>query len=155
MEYVRTYIQKMRVGSHVMDTIDDFNVYTKDVPFVLYGEVKDLYANDWKDHSGLDEYIPDKLPLKEYEIEVEFTCKGCINSNKEKAKIFIDYLLGKDGSGARLKMYNTHTQIGRQNIRVLSINDDATLIKDGDTELLIFKVRFKVNDPDTDIVLKK
>ena len=157
MEYVKTYFQKMRVNAPVKETIEDFSIYTKDIPFVICGESKELYSNDWKGESGSDEYIPSVIPLKEYDMDVEFAYKGAKNSANTKIKAFLDYITGKDGTGAELKIYNTHTRIGRQHVRFVKLDDDADLERDdsGAGDILTFKITFRVNDPDTDITLSK
>ena len=52
-----------------------------------------------------------------------------------------------------MKLYCDYTKIGRQNVRFVSIGEDATLVRDANGDLLITKITFKVNDPVTDITL--
>ena len=54
-----------------------------------------------------------------------------------------------------MKIYDEYNKIGRQHVRFKSLNDSADLFRDDDGDILVFTVNFKVNDPVTDITLKK
>lgn len=49
MQYEKVYIQKMRDGSPVMETIADFDIYCAEMPFKLFVEVKDPAKREWVD----------------------------------------------------------------------------------------------------------
>ncbi|WP_333615542.1 hypothetical protein [Bacteroides pyogenes] len=153
MNYEKVYIQKIKDGSTIKETIADFDIYCSAMPFKLYAEAKEPSKREWQDEHGDDEYIPaDGLKMKAYFMDVEFCCKGDKFSTNEKINNFIKYVTGMDGSGAEMKMYCTWTKIGRQRIRFDKLNDDAKLIRDDEEgDILIFKITFKVNDPITDI----
>lgn len=167
IEYVKTYIQKASVTNSdglvirtypVKETIEDFGIYCKDIPFKMYGEAKDFSKTDFHDEDGVECYFPAVLKMKDYEIEIEFAYKGAKNSANAAIKNFLDYLTGKDGTGTSLSIYNTYTRIGRQHIRFLSIDDEVTFYRDyqgTDEDLLIFKIKFNVCDPTTEITLSK
>lgn len=139
----------------VYESVEDFGIWCKSIPFKLFGKVKQPYGNTWKDEEGDDEYLPDELLLEAYTMEVEFGCKktSTVTDVREKVSEFLDYLRGKDGTGARLKIYSTYTRIGRQDVRLDEVSDDCEWYSEEDGEFLVFKVVFKVNDPDTDITL--
>ena len=147
------YIQKTKSGATVKDTVTNFDIYCMEIPFVIMNEAKDLASNDWFDEHGNDEYIPSALKMKAYEMDVKFACKGAWKTCNAKINAFVRYLTGADGSGAEMKMYSTYTQIGRQGIRFVSLNDDAELVRDKNGDILMFTVTFRVNDPVTDITL--
>ena len=52
-----------------------------------------------------------------------------------------------------MKMYSSYTRIGRQYVRLSSVDDKATWKTDNGEEWLIFSVTFKVNDPVTDVTI--
>lgn len=146
-----------KTGSSVVkDSIRDFGMYCKEVPFMLFGDAKDLSSDDYKDEDGEDEYIPETLPLKSYTMEVTFAFKGDRDSANKALKDFVSYLTGRDadGEGAEFDMYSTYTDMGRQRCRFVSISDNAELVRTDDYDILFPKIKFKVNDPVTDIVLK-
>lgn len=149
------YFKKMKSDALVVDTLDNWGIVCKEFPFKLYGEAKELPSHDWKDEDGDDEYIPSELPIASYEVEVEFAYKGVMDSANANIKGFLDYLTGRDGSGAELMVYDTYTKIGRQNVRFVSVGDDVFYRQEEGGDVVVFSVTFKVNDPVTDITLSK
>lgn len=147
------YFRKMNDESPVVDTLGKWGVVCKDFPFKVYGDAKDLPKHDWKDEDGDDEYIPSVLPISSYEMEVEFAYKGAMDSANKKIKEFLDYLTGRDGTGAEFSVYDTYTRIGRQHMRFVSVKDDIFLRSESGGDVIVFAVTFKVNDPVTDITL--
>lgn len=149
MTYDKVYIQKQSKNAPVKELAEEFGIYAKDIPFVIYSAPKELPKNDWKDEDGEEVYVPDgRLPMSAYDMKVEFAYKGAVGTAGEVLAKFFDWLL--DGS---FKMYNTHTSIGRQNITVKDIDDDAKFYKDASGETVLFKVTFRVSDPVTKIKL--
>ena len=149
------YFKKMKSDALVVDTLDNWGIVCKEFPFKLYGEAKELPSHDWKDEDGDDEYIPSKLPIASYEVEVEFAYKGVMDSANANIKGFLDYLTGRDGSGVKLMVYDTYTKIGRQHVRFASVSDDVFHRQEEGGDVVVFSVTFKVNDPVTDITLSK
>lgn len=158
----------------VCESVSSFGVWCKDIPFKIIEKVKEPAKRTWNDEHGDDEYIGTSgLYAESYEMKVEFGCKDvpiCCCGNdilpvsdvREAVGNFIEYLRG----AGMMKMYSSWTRIGRQNVRLESVSDDAhwepgqySLERDGEIverkcEFLVFSVTFKVNDPITDIELK-
>lgn len=149
------YFKKMKSDALVIDTLDNWGIVCKEFPFKLYVEAKELPSHDWKDEDGDDEYIPSKLPIASYEVEVEFAYKGVMDSANASIKGFLDYLTGRDGSGVELMVYDTYTKIGKQHVRFVSVSDDVFHRQEEGGDVVVFSVAFKVNDPVTDITLSK
>lgn len=147
--------QKMMSNAPVVDTFDNWGVVCKDFPFKLYGEAKELPSHDWKDEHGDDEYVPSELKIASYEVEVEFAYKGEMNTANANIKGFLDYLTGRGGTGAELKVYDTYTRIGRQHVRYVSVEDDVFYRQEDGGDVVVFVVTFKINDPVTEITLSK
>lgn len=143
-------------SSIVKDSVRDFGMYCKDVPFTMFGEAKDVVSDNFTDEDGEDEYIPSVLPMKAYTMEVTFAFKGNRDSANKALRSFVEYLTGRDknSEGAEFDMYSTYTEIGRQKCRFVSISNDADLVREDGYDILFPKITFKVNDPVTDIVLK-
>ena len=79
-----------------------------------------------------------------------------MNSANTKIETFLNYLTGRDGGGASLKVYDSFTGIGRQNVRFKSLAREAELVRDASSgDIIIFQVTFKVNDPVTSLTLSK
>ena len=151
MECYKVYIKQDKSGASVVETIEDFGLYCVDIPFKPAGDVKDIVSRDWKDENGVDEYIPaDGLKMSAYEIDVKFGYKG----DKFGANKAISSLLSYLATGY-VSIYDTYTDIGRQKVRLVKLNDDADLVRDDDSDILIFSVTLKVCDPITNIKLAK
>lgn len=64
---------------------------------------------------------------------------------------FQNYLTGENADGATLKIYNSHTGIGRQGLYLLEVGD-FEFNKSNMDEVLTFLVKFRVTDPRTQII---
>ena len=156
MAYKGIYFQKEKENSLVKESVSDFGIWCKDFPFKIHGEAKELANTEWAGKDGDDEFIPDVIRLKSYEISVEFAYKGEFETANKKINDFLNYLTGRDGSGASLKVYDSFSGIGRQNVRFMSVSQDGEYTRNkSEGDIFLFKVTFKVNDPVTDIILNK
>ena len=159
------FLQKMGVDANdtpypVRESVAEWGIWCKSIPFKLLDKVKEPAKRTWYDEHGDDEYIPSTgLFVEAYTMKVEFGCKKIENGNKYSSAAvsdvrqnvgdFLEYLR----SSGMIKLYSTYTRIGRQNVRLESVSDNATWQSDDQGEFLIFEVTFKVNDPVTDVVL--
>lgn len=151
MKYYKFYVQKERSDAPVMEMGEDFGFYETESKFYGLNEVKDLPKRTWYDEDGDDEFVPDEMKYKAYEMSVKFGYKGTKFSANAKVKALQDYL-----SGGTFKFYDSYNSVGRQNVRFSGISDDAELVRDDtDGDILIVTVKMKVNDPRTDITLNK
>lgn len=146
-DYFRIYMQKEGDGAKVMDTITDFGMYVSESPFKPCDSVKEPVKREWHDEHGDDEYIgKDGLYMAAYENKVKFLFKGEAYGANEKCRSFVNYLR----TTGMMKMYCDFNKIGRQHVRLKSI--DPVLYRDPENEdLLVMSVTFKFNDPVTDI----
>jgi hypothetical protein len=91
-------------------------------------------------------------------MEVTFLYKGQQNSFSGNLRDFLDFLSGKDGDGARLTIYDTYNNVGRNDVYFKSISPDVFVKQNvsnnaNGQEIASFKVTFNVGDPVTDVVL--
>lgn len=129
----------------------EWGIVCKEFPFDLYPDMKEFSSRNWREEDGEQEFYPAVPRLKAYEIEVEFAYKGPRDSANAKIRGFMDYISGRDGSGVAMKIYDTYTLIGRQQVRFVSLSNDS-LYRYGDNEdVVVFKVKFKINDPVTQV----
>lgn len=153
----KIYIQKIIEEDGTPETKEtgqDFGFYGMEIPFTMQAEAKEPSKNDWKDEDGDDEYIPeDGLRMQAFEIELKLGYKGTKDTANAKLEALLKYLTGRDGSGARMKIYSTYTKIGYNEVRFVSISDDAKLVRDADGDILVVTITLKVNDPVTKVVL--
>lgn len=160
------YLQRMGVDGYnnpypVCESVSTWGIFCKDIPFKIFDKVKEPAKRTWYDQHGDDEYIPSTgLYLEAYSMKVEFACKkigvsnkydsAAVNDVRQKVGVFLEYLR----TAGMLKMYSSHTRIGRQNVRLESVGESGTWdVDDEGNEFLIFEVTLKVNDPTTDVVL--
>ena len=145
----------------INESVSKWGIFCKSIPFKIFDKVKEPAKRSWNDEDGDDEYISkDGLRLEAYTMKVEFGCKkiaagdaskygtSAVDDVRNKIGTFLNHLkLGY------FKLYSSHTRIGRQNVRVESVSDNAKWKSDENGEYLIFEVTFKVNDPVTDVDL--
>lgn len=156
------YLQKMGDSEPVCESVSEWGIFCKEIPFALAGSVKEPAKNDWYDEHGDDEFIPSEgLKMKAYDMEVEFGCKVIASGSRDASRFdvtvesvranvaaFLEYLR----LSGMMNMYSSYTGIGRQNVRLDSY-DEGDFIDDGGVTMLVFKIKFKVNDPVTQITL--
>lgn len=140
--------QKEKLGSPSKDLVSDFGMVCISFPFQLGFETKEVTTDDWIEEDGEDSFEPDILPLKAYDLEAEIGYQG--SDFKTKLKSFLDYLIGVDGDGVKLKVYNPHSKIGRKGLRFLKYEPVIS-----SSDVFTFKVTFRVTDPRTEISLVK
>ena len=157
MEYYKFYIQKEGTDSTgasypVKELGEDFKLYEVGSKFYGNTAVKGIPTRSWHDEDGDDEFVPETYKYKSYEMSVKLACKGKPMSSNATIKALKNYL-----SGGQFEIFDTFNGIGRQHVRFVEIPDDATLYRHylGEEECLVFTLKMKVNDPKTDITLKK
>ena len=160
------YVQRMGTDGEgleypVCESVAAWGIFCKSIPFKVFEEVKEPAKRSYFDEHGDDEYIPSTgLFLEAYTIKVKLGCKLLAGKDQTKFNKSVsdvrqsvgDFLAYLRSSGM-IKLYSTYTRIGRQNVRLESVSDNATWQSDDQGEFLIFEVTFKVNDPVTDVVL--
>ena len=163
MSIKRVYVQQLNFDGKtykkgaVVDLLSAFKIAVKEFPFKKNPEAKDLAARDWPGEDGRDVYIPDVIPMKNYDIEVEFLYKGTEQSISDDISNFIDFIYGHNTNavGGRLAIYDEYTKMGRKDIHVLSVDNDVYVYGDSDPDAVAsFKVKFGVEDPTTDVTPK-
>lgn len=143
----------------VVDLLSTFKIVCQEFPFKKNPQPKDLPTRDWAGEDGLDVYIPDKIPVKHYDIEVDFLYKGTEETMKVDLNNFIDFLYGRiKGSNGdtvksgRLAIYNEHTGMGRKDIVVSEVENELFYLTDSDPDAVAkFKIKFTVYDPTTEV----
>lgn len=130
------------------DTLLKYNLYIKHVPFTVMSKVKNIITQTWKDEDGDDVFIPENIVHEAYDLELEFVYWDPTDSANAMIRQFIDEIKGK-----WLKVYDSYTKMGRQGVYVISADDDPRFLRREGRDCLVFNVKFRVNDPNTNIVL--
>lgn len=142
------------------DTLEKYGLYIKHSPYKVFPLIKDIVTQDWPDEHGDDVWLPKTgIVNKAYDFDVEFIYYDYDGMATEKIRLFTEEIKGK-----WLQIYDTYTKMGRRGVYVVEFDADPafkrrkipTIMSDGTQAILdyvYFKVKFRVNDPNTDIVL--
>lgn len=183
MSPYKTYIQQLSYDGQnythgsVVDLLDKFHIVCQEFPFKKNPKPKDLPTRDWAGEDGLDVYIPDEIPMKEYEVDVTFLYVRNISENtavtdgetdeETRNKLmrhdigsFIDFIYGRikgddndTVKSGRLAVYDEYCGIGRKDVVVAEVDTELFYISDIDSDVMAkFKVKFKVYDPTTAVM---
>ena len=145
-------IRKSSSGSAVKSSLTDFGfaVCSSDWPDE---ETQELAVRKWPGENGEDAYIPPQgLKLEAYDLSVDFCYKGAKETAYSAYTKLRSYLIGEDGNGAELIVYDPYWKKGRKGVYVKKFADiDAH--RSNIDEVMEVKVTFRVTDPITDITL--
>lgn len=144
----------------VLDTFEEYNVICSDMPFVLFPEAKETVTLDWVGEDGVEAYIPHRLRVKDYDLEATFLYVGDHDNMRQDVDRFIKYLQGRisdvdeNPAGARLAISEEYTQTGRKDVVFVNAAYPEwwNSREQDDEALAVFKVKFHVYDPMTDVV---
>ena len=134
--------------SKPFDTLVKYGLYIKHAPFTLMPKVKNIVTQTWKDEDGDDVYIPSSVVYEAYDLELEFVYLDPGETANAQIRQFIADITGK-----WLKIYDSYTKVGRQGVYVISADEDPQFKRRDGRDLLVFNVKFRVNDPKTNVVL--
>lgn len=165
----KAYIQQIHFDGtqytkgSVVDILSKFNIACEEFPFKKNPAPKDLPKRDWAGAHGVDVYVPDVIPMKEYDIDVTFLYTGNELSIRNDISSFIDFIYGRiKGKNTdtvqcgRLAIYDEYVGMGRKDVTVSAVDPDMFDISECDSDAIArFKVKFTVNDPVTDVTQVK
>lgn len=136
----------------------EWGLVAKTNPFPILPNPKAPYRNIWKDEDGDEEYT-DEIHYEAFDFEVTFFIK-CYKTEKLSADAVmrkqIDEFFAKIRQGSFM-IYDSHTGVGRKDVRYDGFSEESykrQTIADTDWARAIFRVKFKVNDPITRIVMR-
>lgn len=115
-------------------------------------EVKKPHSRDWPGEDGLDVYIPSTMRVASTELTVKFGYKGGVGTAKDAERLFSDFLLGRDGSGARFNLYDVFNHKGCANVYTKQVGE-STLNRSNIDEGLEVEITFVLINPSEEIVL--
>ena len=152
LNYKPFYIQKDADGSAVDTTV--WGMVAKSNPFPALPQPKEVYKNEWLDENGDEEYT-EKMFYEAFEFEVQFYIKT-LGENAESLLVsqlqsFFSYV--KEGE---FMIYDSYTGIGRKKVRYAGYSEEEykkRVIKQEGWARAIITIKFKVNDPITNVVL--
>lgn len=131
----------------------EWGLIAKANPYPLLPNPKEPYKNEWHDKDGDEEWV-EKIYYESIEFEVTFYIKAYSTSQNKAEYILrkqIDDFFSLIRAG-EFKIYDSYTGIGRQNVRYAGYSEES-FIERGNWARAIFKIKFKVNDPITRMVM--
>ena len=145
-------MQKTTDGSAVKSSLSDFGFAVCSFPWPDE-EVQEVATRTWPGEHGEDAYIPPGgLKLQAYDVEVELCYKGSVHTAYAAYKALRNYLIGANGDGAELRIYDPYWRRGRTGVSVKKI-PAPTPFRDNLNDGMSMTVTFRVTDPATDITL--
>ncbi len=147
------------VYEKAFDTLADYGLFIKHSPYKAYPSIKNLISQDWPDENGEDVWLPvTGMVTKAYDYDVEFIYYADDGLATDNIRAFCDKIKWK-----WLQIYDTYSKMGRKAVYVAEFDPDPPFkrrrlkVEDGEApkirDYVSFKVKFKINDPNTDIVL--
>lgn len=143
------------------DTFAKYGLYIKHAPYKIFPQIKNLVSQDWPDEHGEDVFLPTTgIVNKAYDYDVEFIYYSDDGMATERIREFCEEIKGK-----WLQIYDTYTKIGRTGVYVMEFDPDPTFVRrkiqlktmEGKANVhrdyAYFKVKFRINNPNTNIVL--
>lgn len=144
------------------DTLAKYGLFIKHSPYKAFPTIKNVVSQDWPDEHGEDVWLPKTgIVNKAYDFEVEFIYYADDGMATEQIRAFCNEIKGK-----WLQVYDTYTKMGRRGVYVSEFDPDPKFKRrkiqareldesatPGIRDYVCFKIKFKVNDPNTDIVL--
>lgn len=134
----------------------EWGLVAKTNPFPVLPTPKAPHKNSWHDENGDDEYVSNQK-YEAYEFEVTFY-KKCFDAEDESSEVIMRKELNDFFDNIRdgyFMIYDSYTGIGRQNVRFAGFSEESFKRKSGTNgwSRAIFRIKFKVNDPITRIVM--
>lgn len=142
----------LRKGTETKNSYTDFGFATGEIEFPAKTNVKEFAVTDCPGEDGERVYFQSQSYLSAYDLDVDFKYVGELTDIYDHYKSFRDYLTGRDGKGTEFEIYSPWHRIGRKGVRLKDIEEDK-YIRDDLTACLCLKVKFRVTDPVTDVLL--
>ena len=142
------------------DTLAAYGLFIKHSPYKVFPQIKNIVTQDWPDENGEDVWLPRTgIVNKAYDYDAEFIYYADDGMATENIRKFCDMIKGK-----WLQIYDTYTGMGRRAVYVTEFDADPPFKRrkiqlteaNGQPAIrdyVYFNVKFRVNDPSTNIVL--
>lgn len=168
MDLFRFYIQQTYYDGTayqkgtVVDSYESYGAACKNFSEILLPESKPIVTRDWPGEDGLEIYVPQWLPMKEFDADAEFIIVGKESLSDDAAtedaldrrRQFIKFLYGRNAGavGGRLAIYDEHSGLGYKDVVVKKVQPDTSERQHGgNPAVYVFKVTFTVHDPVTEV----
>lgn len=151
VNYKPFYIQAE--SDSVAKNTTEWGLVAKVNPYPLLPNPKQPYKNEWYDENGDDEWC-EKMHFESMEFSVSFYIKAFDTNGKTAGELvrnqideFFSYI--REGE---FKIFDSYNGIGRRKVRYAGYEEEQ-FVSRNDWAKAIFKIKFKVNDPITRMIL--
>lgn len=145
MAIPKTIIRKNNVTT---DLQASWGIVCTNFPFIIGGKVKNIAEENYFDETGSYIFFPETPYYEPIEFSVRLAYKGAKDSANANISAFINYI-----SGAEIAIYNEFMGMGRQKCWVTEHSIVDKIYRDTNKDILEFEIKFKCNDPMTNIIL--
>ena len=124
-------------------TKDSYGLWIKHAPYTIRPKTKGLITQTWKDEDGDDVFLSySGAKCEAYDWEVEFVYLENDGMANVRIADFVNRIRGK-----WLKIHDSYTQMTRTEVYVSDFDQEPQFLRRGNRDLVIFKVKFRVNNP--------
>lgn len=151
MTYLPLYIKVGKPGAYSKDmeyedpfcTKDSYGLWIKHAPFTIRPKTKGLITQTWKDEDGDDVFLSvNGAKCEAYDWEVEFVYLHDDGMAHVRIADFVNRIKGK-----WLKIRDEYSKMTRTEVYVSEFDQEPRFKRRGDNDLVVFKVKFRVNNP--------
>lgn len=129
----------------ILQTLEDYGFATCDLSWPDE-EIKEPASREWPGQSGEDVYFPSQLFLKPFDLTVKFCYKGPLNTALDSYNKFRGMLLGEDGTGTQMEIYDPYWNRGYSRVHLKQMGN-LSFKKSNIDEVSCFKAVFRITDP--------
>lgn len=138
----------IKKGDTTTDVYAQWGIVVTNFPYLtINAKPKNIASTKYFDQNGDYEYIPATITYEPQEFVVNFAYKGTKDAANTVIPAFISYI------SAEISLYSEHAKIGRQKCRIMEIQQDTKLFRTETKDVVEFSIRFKSNDPITNVIL--
>ena len=141
----KTIIRKANVTTDLQSA---WGIVTIKFPYIIGAKVKNIAEENYFDENGAYVFFPTTPYYEPLDFTVRFAYKGAKDSANTNIAAFIAYI-----SGAEIAIYNEYIGIGRQKCWVADSFQADKFYRDNKKDVLEFDIKFRCNDPMTNVIL--
>jgi hypothetical protein len=125
------------------DTKDSYGLWVKHAPFTILPKAKGLISQTWKDEDGDDVFLSEAgAKCEAYDWKVDFVYLENDGMAHVRIADFVNRIRGR-----WLRIHDSYTKMTRDGVYVSEFDQEPRFKRRGDTDLVIFSVTFRVNNP--------
>ena len=144
-------MQKCKSDSKVKSSLRDFGFAVTEIPWPDTA-VKEIAKRNWPGEHGEDAYFPSMHGMEAYDLSVKFVYKGDLKTSYGAMKKLREYLMGMDGDGTEMRVYDPYNGIGKAGV-TLSKMTDREPHRTSLGDVLEMTVVFRVTSPVSELTL--